>query len=51
MLQCEACNGKLNTLKDGGKTVSPEEKDRVSLFEELKDIIGYAVFSVHFVET
>lgn len=27
--ECEACSRKLNTLKDGGKTVSPEEKDRI----------------------
>ncbi|XP_061185718.1 homologous-pairing protein 2 homolog [Saccostrea echinata] len=27
--ECEACKGKLKTLKEGGKTVSPEEKDRI----------------------
>lgn len=41
-LQCEVCSCKLNILKDGGKIVFLEEKDWVSLFEELiKDIIGY----------
>ena len=27
--QCDACNKKLKMLKEGGKSVSPEEKDRV----------------------
>ncbi|XP_056008232.1 homologous-pairing protein 2 homolog [Ostrea edulis] len=27
--ECEACNQKLKTLKEGGRTVSPEEKDRI----------------------
>lgn len=40
--QCDACNKKLKMLKEGGKSVSPEEKDRVKFLSHLDEIFPFS---------